>query len=71
VDATVCWEAYDDTRGEGRQRGYNAATRFDLRQELGRNYLDERERAAIARESVRRLERPGFQVTLHTVGEVA
>jgi hypothetical protein len=34
-------------------------------QNLGSTYFDERERAAIARLSVRRLERFGFQVTVH------
>jgi transposase len=40
-------------------------------QDLERNYFDERERAAIARQSVRRLEQLGFQVTLNALEEIA
>jgi transposase len=40
-------------------------------QDLGSNYFDERERSAIARQSVRRLEQLGFKVTLETAGEAA
>jgi transposase len=40
-------------------------------QDLGSNYFDERERSAIARQSVRRLEHLGFKVTLETPGEAA
>jgi hypothetical protein len=51
--------------------GHEAATRFNLRQESGRNYFDARERAATARQSVRRPDRLGFQMNLHITGEVA
>ena len=35
------------------------------------HYFDVRERSAIARQSVRRLEQLGFKVTLETAGEAA
>jgi transposase len=40
-------------------------------QDLGSNYFDERERSAVAQQSVRRLEQLGFKVTLETAGEAA
>ena len=45
---------------------YHLLQRREPYQDLGSNYFAERERGAIARQSVRRLERLGFQVTLHT-----
>jgi transposase len=50
---------------------YHMLRRRPPYQDLGSNYVDEQERVAIARQSVRRLERLGFQVTLQTPGEVA
>jgi transposase len=50
---------------------YHMLSRRQPYQDLGSNYFDERERAAIARQSVRRLEQLGFQVTLHASEEVA
>ena len=44
---------------------YHLLQRREPYQDLGSNYFDERERGAVARQSVRRLERLGFQVTLH------
>jgi transposase len=40
-------------------------------QDLGSNSFDERERAAVARQSIRRLEQRGFKVTLETTEEAA
>lgn len=50
---------------------YHILQRQQPYQDLGSNYFDERERAAIARQSVRRLEQLGFIVTLETAGEAA
>lgn len=50
---------------------YHILSRRQPYQDLGSNYFDERERAAIAQRSVRRLEHLGFHVTLQTAGEVA
>jgi transposase len=50
---------------------YHILQRQQPYQDLGRNYFDERERSAIARQSVRRLEQLGFKVTLETAGEAA
>jgi transposase len=50
---------------------YHMLSRCQPYQDLGSNYFDERERAAIARQSVRRLEHLGFQVTLQTAAEIA
>jgi transposase len=50
---------------------YHMLLRRQPYQDLGSTYFDERERAAIARQSVRRLEHLGFQVTLQAAGEVA
>lgn len=50
---------------------YYMLTRSQPYQDLGSNYFDERERTAIARQSVRRLEHLGFQVTLQTAAEIA
>lgn len=50
---------------------YHVLQRQQPYQDLGSNYFDERERSAIARQSVRRLEQLGFKVTLETVGEAA
>lgn len=50
---------------------YHMLHRRQPYEDLGNNYFDERERAAIARQSVRRLEHLGFQVTLQAAGEVA
>jgi transposase len=50
---------------------YHMLSRCQPYQDLGSNYIDERERTAIARQSVRRLEHLGFQVTLQTAAEIA
>src|SRR5215471_17309624 len=50
---------------------YHVLQRQQPYQDLGSNYFDERERSAIARQSVRRLEQLGFKVTLQTPGEAA
>jgi transposase len=50
---------------------YHILQRQHPYQDLGRNYFDERERSAIARQSVRRLEQLGFKVMLETAGEAA
>jgi transposase len=50
---------------------YHVLQRRQPYQDLGSNYFDERERSAIARQSVRRLEQLGFKVTLKTAGEAA
>jgi transposase len=44
---------------------YHLLQRRESYHDLGSNYFDERERETIARQSIRRLERLGFQVTLH------
>ena len=50
---------------------YHVLQRQQPYQDLGRNSFDERERSAVARQSVRRLEQLGFKVTLETAGEAA
>jgi transposase len=50
---------------------YHVLQRQQPYQDLGSNYFDERERSAVARQSVRRLEQLGFKVTLATAGEAA
>ena len=51
---------------------YHVLHRQQPYQDLGSNYFDERERSAIARQSVRRLEQLGFKVTLENPsGEAA
>lgn len=50
---------------------YHLLQRQQPYQDLGSNYFDERERTAVARQSVRRLEQLGFKVTLETAGEAA
>jgi hypothetical protein len=50
---------------------YHILQRQQPYHDLGRNYFDERERSAIARQSVRRLEHLGFKVTLETAEEAA
>lgn len=50
---------------------YHILSRHQPYQDMGSNYFDERERAAIARQSIRRLEQLGFQVTLRVSAEVA
>jgi transposase len=50
---------------------YHILQRQQPYQDLGSNYFDERERSAVARQSVRRLEQLGFKVTLETAGEAA
>ena len=47
---------------------YHVVQRQQPYQDLGRTYFDERERSAVARQSVRRLEQLGFKVTLETAG---
>jgi transposase len=44
--------------------GYHLVTRQQTYQDLGRNYFDERDREAVKRRSVKRLEQLGFQVQL-------
>jgi hypothetical protein len=50
---------------------YHVLSRRQPYQDLGSNYFDERERTAVARQSVRRLERLCCQVTLQTAEEIA
>src|SRR6266705_196015 len=50
---------------------YHILQRQQPYQDLGSNYFDERERSAVERQSVRRLEQLGFKVTLETAGEAA
>lgn len=50
---------------------YHVLQRQQPYQDLGSNYFDERERSAVVRLSVRRLEQLGFKVTLETAGEAA
>jgi transposase len=50
---------------------YHVLQRQQPYQDLGSNYFDERERSAVARQSVCRLEQLGFKVTLETAGEAA
>jgi transposase len=50
---------------------YHILQRQQPYQDLGSNYFDERERSAIARQSVHRLEQLGFKVTLETSEEGA
>jgi transposase len=50
---------------------YHILQRRQPYQDLGSNYFDERERSAIARQSIRRLEQLGFKVTLETSEEGA
>jgi transposase len=50
---------------------YHVLQRRQPYQDLGSNYFDERDRSAIARQSVRPLEQLGFKVTLETAGEAA
>lgn len=49
---------------------YQFLNRRQPYQRYGSTCFEERERAAIARRSVRRLEQLGFQVTVHAAGEV-
>jgi transposase len=51
--------------------GYYLITRKETYQDLGANYLDERDREAVKRRMVRRLEKLGFQVQLMPVATVA
>jgi transposase len=50
---------------------YHVLQRQQPYQDLGSNYFDERERSTVERQSVRRLEKLGFKVTLETAGEAA
>jgi transposase len=50
---------------------YHVLQRQQPYQDLGSNSFDERERSAVERQSVRRLEQLGFKVTLETAGEAA
>jgi len=50
---------------------YHVLQRQQPYQDLGSNYFDERERSAVARQSVHRLEQLGFKVTLEAAGEAA
>jgi transposase len=51
--------------------GYNLITRQETYQDLGANYFDERDREAVKRRAVRRLEKLGFQVQLSTTAALA
>lgn len=51
--------------------GYYLITRQTTYQDLGANYFDERNREAVKRQSVRRLERLGYQVELVPTGTPA
>jgi transposase len=50
---------------------YYVLTRKETYQDLGGNYFDERERQAVERRLVRRLERLGYQVSLQPIGQAA
>jgi transposase len=50
---------------------YHVLQRRQPYQDLGSHYFDERERSAIVRQSVRRLEQLGFKVKLETSQEAA
>jgi transposase len=51
--------------------GYYLITRQETYQDLGANYFDERDREAVKRRAVRRLEKLGFQVQLQPVAALA
>ena len=51
--------------------GYCLITRHETYQDLGANYFDERDREAVKRRAVRRLEKLGFQVQLKPVAAIA
>jgi transposase len=51
--------------------GYYLITRQATYQDLGANYFDERDREAVKRRAVRRLEKLGFQVQLKPVAALA
>lgn len=51
--------------------GYYLITRQESYQDLGANYFDERDREAVKRRAVRRLEKLGFQVQLQPVAALA
>jgi len=51
--------------------GYYLITRQETYQDLGANYFDERDREAVKRRSVRRLEKLGFQVQLKPIAALA
>ena len=51
--------------------GYHLITRQETYQDLGANYFDERDRQAVKRRAVQRLERLGFQVQLQPVAALA
>ena len=51
--------------------GYYLITRQETYQDLGANYFDERDREAVKRRAVRRLEKLGFQVQLNPVAALA
>lgn len=50
---------------------YHILKRQQPYQDLGSNYFDERDRAIVARQSIRRLEQLGYKVTLEAPGQVA
>jgi len=50
---------------------YHVLKRQQPYQDLGSNYFDERDRAIVARQSIRRLEQLGYKVTLETPSQVA
>lgn len=51
--------------------GYHLITRQETYQDLGANYFDERDREAVKRRAVRRLEKLGFQVQLQPMAALA
>lgn len=51
--------------------GYYLITRQETYQDLGANYFDERDREAVKRRAVRRLEKLGFQVQLKPIAALA
>jgi transposase len=51
--------------------GYHLITRQETYQDLGANYFDERDREAVKRRAVRRLEKLGFQVQLQSVAALS
>ena len=50
---------------------YSVLKRHQPYQDLGSNYFDERDRAVVARQSIRRLEQLGYKVTVEAPIQVA
>jgi transposase len=82
-DTYLCAQGQRLTRRRGKKRAvvavahtiliiaYHVLQRRQPYQDLGSHYFDERERSAIVRQSVRRLEQLGFKVKLETSQEAA